>query len=83
MIHELKTWPYYYRMVVSGKKRFELRNDDRKFEPGDYLHLREYVASEDKYTGEECIIMVNDVIRNKEVPGLEEGYCIITISDPI
>lgn len=83
MIHELKTWPRYFRMVQAGKKRFELRKDDRKYQPGDYLHLREYQPGDDRYTGEECVVMVNDVIRNMEVPGLEPGYCIMSLGNTV
>jgi hypothetical protein len=70
-------------MVMAGTKRFELRKDDRKYQPGDYLHLREYLPKEDKYTGEELVVMVNDVIRNLEVPGLEQGYCIMSLGQTI
>jgi hypothetical protein len=83
MIHELKTWPRYFQMVLNGSKRFELRKDDRKYQPGDYLHLREYVPKDDRYTGEELVVMVNDVIRNLEVPGLSEGYCIMSLGTTV
>lgn len=40
--HDLKTWPKYYEQVVSGLKPFELRKNDRNYQPGDYLILREW-----------------------------------------
>jgi Domain of unknown function (DUF3850) len=51
MIHELKTWPEYYKAVVSGKKNFEVRKADRLFEVGDLLALKEYDPETQKYTG--------------------------------
>ena len=39
-IHELKTWPEPFRMVVAGNKPFEFRRDDRGFAVGDYLRLK-------------------------------------------
>lgn len=42
MIHELKTWPCYYEHVVSGNKTFEVRENDRGFQPGDHATLKEW-----------------------------------------
>lgn len=40
--HELKTWPKYFNDVWYGRKKFELRKNDRDFKVGDELWLREY-----------------------------------------
>ena len=53
MIHELKTWPEYFGHLVSGRKTFELRRNDRAYREGDTLHLREYEPVNRKYTGRE------------------------------
>jgi hypothetical protein len=42
MLHELKTWPAPFEATWRGEKRFELRLDDRSFELGDELLLREW-----------------------------------------
>lgn len=42
MIHELKIWPQYYARVADGTKTFEVRNNDRGFQPGDTVTLREW-----------------------------------------
>lgn len=41
-IHELKSWPDNYQPILEGKKRFEIRKNDRNFREGDILHLREW-----------------------------------------
>ena len=46
--HELKTDPEVFAASWNNKKRFEIRKDDRNFQVGDILNLRET-----KYTGEE------------------------------
>jgi Domain of unknown function (DUF3850) len=51
MTHELKTWPEYFRAIVSGRKTFEVRKADRLFEVGDLLALKEYDPETQKYTG--------------------------------
>lgn len=42
MRHELKIWPQYYCRVADGSKTFEVRQNDRGFQPGDEVVLREY-----------------------------------------
>jgi len=51
MRHELKTWPPYFQFMVDGTKAFELRLNDRDFQMGDILYLREYDPETQKYTG--------------------------------
>lgn len=42
MIHELKILPQYFCRVADGSKTFEVRDNDRGFQPGDTVVLREY-----------------------------------------
>ena len=46
IVHELKTWPEFFAVILDGRKRFELRRDDRGFQPGDRLLLREWEPTE-------------------------------------
>ncbi|MFK4936746.1 DUF3850 domain-containing protein [Lactococcus garvieae] len=41
--HELKLDVKYFEDVKSGKKNFEMRNNDRDFQVGDILELKAYV----------------------------------------
>ena len=50
MNHELKTDPDVFQALVDGRKTYELRKDDRGFQVGDTLTLRET-----RYTGQEMI----------------------------
>lgn len=42
MEHELKILPQYFKSVQDGSKSFEFRKDDRGFEVGDTLILKEW-----------------------------------------
>ena len=48
MTHELKIWPQYYVNVANGSKTFELRNNDRAFQKGDTVVLKEWDPTPDE-----------------------------------
>jgi hypothetical protein len=40
--HDLKTIQPYFDDIVAGRKTFEMRLNDRQFQPGDTVTLREF-----------------------------------------
>lgn len=74
--HELKILPEYYKAVLKGKKKFELRKNDRDYEVGDRLILNEFDG--EKYTGEFVIKNITYILKGGSY-GLEEGYVILSI----
>jgi uncharacterized protein YqfB (UPF0267 family) len=49
MHHKLKILPSFYKAVVSGSKKFEIRdNSDRGFQCGDTVTLQEFSPEENK-----------------------------------
>lgn len=79
MTHELKTWPEYYKLVKSGRKKFEIRKNDRHFKDDDTLILQEWDPL-NGYSGDECKFNVDYVFRGPEKMGLKEGYVIMSIT---
>lgn len=61
MIHELKILPEYFNDVISGKKSFEIRKNDRPFKVGDLLALNEFNGN---YTGNSCLVYVDYILDN-------------------
>lgn len=74
-IHEIKIAAMYYEDVVSGKKSFELRKNDRGYKQGDKLIMLEF--KDGKHTGR--IVNADIVYTLEDYAGLAEGYCILGI----
>jgi hypothetical protein len=79
-IHELKNWPTYFQATLDGKKRFELRKNDRDYKVGDILHLREFVLEQNWYTDREFWVRVTYILEHGE--WLTSGYICMSI-EPI
>jgi len=85
-LHELKTDSEVFWAVKEGKKNFEIRLDDRGFQVGDRLLLRETENTGAemrsgvplKYTGFELQVDVTYILRGP-VYGLMSGWVIMSI----
>lgn len=75
MIHDLKIRPVYFEAVEDGRKTFEIRYDDRDYQVGDRLILREWHLG--RYTGRVVEKMVTYKLTN--CVGIYENYCILGI----
>lgn len=73
--HELKIAPEYFEKVLSKEKTFEFRYNDRNYQVGDILNLKEYDNGE--YTGRERYVEITYILQNFE--GLQPDYAILSI----
>lgn len=77
-VHELKTVPSYFAAVALGMKTFDIRFNDRGFEVGDLLFLREYEAREGGgYTGRACVRKITYVMADPQY--VLEGSVVLGI----
>lgn len=86
--HKLKCWPKYFEHLLDGTKNFEYRINDRDYQVGDTLVLREWpfnpkFQARDKpqgnrYTGRELTATVTYVL--KDSVHVKEGYCVLSIA---
>lgn len=76
MEHELKIYPKYFEDVISGKKKFEIRKNDRKYRVGDILKLKEW--DNIKYSGREVRAEVIYLIDDK-FAGIQPGYVVMGV----
>lgn len=79
MNHDLKIWPQFFEPLVEGKKRAELRRDDRepRFAKGDQLKLREWDPKKEEYTGKYARARIIHVDRGAPIP---EGWALLSIA---
>lgn len=77
-IHRLKTWPMLFKEVKAGRKTFEIRRNDRKFQQGDILMLEEYLPSNGTYTGAFIYMEVSYILEGDKF-GLEKGFVGMSI----
>lgn len=75
MIHQLKIEEQYFDDILSCRKRFEVRNNDREFCVGDILGLNE-IDKEGKETGRCTLAEVVYVLQNEM---LQDGYVVLGI----
>lgn len=73
--HELKILPKYFKDVVDGYKKFELRKNDRDFQIGDSLLLKEFDGD---YTGDSVQVVITYIFQGGEY-GLDKDYVILGI----
>ncbi len=80
--HELKIWPPYFQAIWKGTKTFEIRKDDRGFDVGHLLLLREWSPEAKRYTGSYLLKAVTYVMHGGRF-GLEVGHVVMGLRDPV
>lgn len=76
MTHELKCLPAFFLAIAVGDKCCEIRRNDRGFEVGDDLLLREWSA-ETGYTGADLHVRVTHIVSAFD--GLRDGYVAMSV----
>lgn len=93
MEHELKTMPAFFEAVLSGEKTAEVRKNDRSFQKGDKLLLREYEIRRtfiggvlrpeyshfeaDGYSERKARVVITHVLTGEEW-GIKDGYAVLS-----
>ena len=83
-----KTWPELFKLVASGKKKFDLRVADFDVKEGDTLILEEWNPETKQYTGRSIEkkvdyvlkVRLNDFGQEKEMQ--EKGLVVIQLQEP-
>lgn len=75
-VHEVKCWPGFFDALDDGKKRFEVRYNDRDYKVGDTLHVREWDMT--TYTGRDCWLWIDYVMTGGQM-GVQDGYVVMSV----
>ncbi|MBI2405835.1 DUF3850 domain-containing protein [Candidatus Microgenomates bacterium] len=67
MIIKKKIWPEFFKEVVRGRKKFDVRLADFKCKTGDILILEEWNPKTNKYTGRKLKKKVTVVLRTNDL----------------
>ena len=78
--HELKIRSEYFARILDGSKTFEMRRDDRPFEVGDTLRLREWLPDTEEYTGRDVRVGVSYLMRDSGF--IVEGFVCLGLVNP-
>lgn len=85
--HEVKSWPEYFGPVFTGEKPFDIRKNDRDYQVGDRLYMREWDSTAKIYTGRELIKRITYVMTGAgsvgtilPLKGLSLGYAVIGLA---
>jgi len=77
--HDLKCEHEYFKKVASGEKPWELRKNDRDYQIGDILLLRQLDKDKKTFTGLFVAKKVTYILTDAPQFGLMDGYCIMSI----
>ena len=74
MIHELKILPQYFELITQDKKHFEVRKNDRNFQIGDELTLKEV---DGHFTGRKVLVDVTYILNDSSY--CKDNFIILSI----
>ena len=78
-IHELKIKEDYMEEIWHHLKTFELRKNDRDFQPGDIVHFSVISKYHREPYPDSDVYIITYVLKDVPEYGLADGYCIFGI----
>lgn len=79
--HVLKIEREHFMALNLGLKAYEIRYNDRNYQNGDYLLLREWDRVSNTYSGKEIMVRVKHILEGFE--GLQKDFVILSLNEVI
>ncbi|MCZ3534552.1 DUF3850 domain-containing protein [Klebsiella quasipneumoniae subsp. similipneumoniae] len=76
VIHGLKIGPLYFNAVSNGEKKAELRINDRNYQCGDFLLLREWAG---EYSGNTLVVKVTHILPLDKLVSVGGDWVMMSI----
>lgn len=81
--HPLKIWPEYFAAVTeqdpARRKNYEIRYNDRDYQQGDILELREYNPNTEEFSGRQTRRLVTHIVKGP--PFLPENLAVMSLGE--
>lgn len=76
--HSIKCKPEYFQPLFDGVKTAEIRENDRDYQVGDILTIKEFdTNSQDGYTGRATVRLVTHVLR--DFLAVSKNYVVLSL----
>jgi hypothetical protein len=74
--HTLKCWSDYFGAIRRKEKNFDVRRDDRGFQKGDTIILREWDQQFSRFTGNDEHRKIKYILTGGQF-GIEPGFVVL------
>jgi hypothetical protein len=74
--HEIKCWPPFFGAIRRKEKNFDVRRDDRGYQKGDTVVLREWDPRRAGFTGNDEHRKIKFILTGGQF-GIEPGYVVL------
>jgi hypothetical protein len=74
--HTIKCWPPYFGAIRRKEKNFDVRRDDRGYQKGDAVILREWDPAGSRYTGNDEHRKIKFILTGGQF-GIEPGFVVL------
>lgn len=78
-LHILKIETCYFNDILSKRKTFEIRKNDRDYQLGDLIHFVHYNG--DEFINSTEVFKITYILKDVSEYGLDKDYCILGIKE--